>query len=135
MKILLIDDDTDFLTLCKLHLQRWDESAIIITLSDTKELIVEFTKEDFQNCDIIISDYRLDKIDGVLINKYLKSMSVTTPFILISSYDLLEITNKYSHQICDYFVRKQFIMEDFCKEIFYCISQINTQQGIPVNRP
>jgi DNA-binding NtrC family response regulator len=112
-----------------------DESTTIVTLSNTKELIVEFTREDFQSYDIIISDYRLDNIDGVLVNKYLKSMSVTTPFILISSYDLLEITNRYSHQICDYFVRKQFIMEDFCKEIFYCISKIYPRQGISVFRP
>lgn len=130
MKILLIDDDTDFLTLCKLHFQRLDKTVTIRSISETRELIVDFTREDFQNFDIIISDYRLDRMDGLLMSEYLKSMSVTTPFILISSYDLSEITNRASHQFCDFFIQKEFIMKDFCLKILQCINQINSQPKI-----
>jgi len=73
----------------------------------------------------------MDVIDGVLINKYLKSKSITTPFILISSFDYTDIRKKYSYQICDYFVQKKLIMHDFCQEIVNCLSKITTQSELP----
>ncbi len=128
MKILIIDDDTDFLLLCKQYLQRFNKDITIITSVNPKEVVFKIFKKELDSYDAIISDYQMDIIDGVLINKYLKSKSVSTPFILISSSDYTGIRKKYSNQICDYFVQKKLIMQDFCQEIIKCLSRITNKQ-------
>ncbi|KKK40574.1 hypothetical protein LCGC14_3043430, partial [marine sediment metagenome] len=56
-----------------------------------QKVMIDIAKEELNNYDVIISDYRMDAIDGVLINKFLKSKSIITLFILISSFDYAEI--------------------------------------------
>ncbi|OLS18861.1 MAG: hypothetical protein HeimC3_47990 [Candidatus Heimdallarchaeota archaeon LC_3] len=86
--------------------------------------MIDIAKEELNNYDVIISDYRMDAIDGVLINKFLKSKSIITLFILISSFDYAEIKKHYSINICDYFVQKKIFIEEFCQDIEQCISKI-----------
>ena len=75
MKILLIDDDKDFLFLCKQILQNQKDSNTITAICDPRKVMIDIAKEELNNYDVIISDYRMDAIDGVLINKFLKSIT------------------------------------------------------------
>ena len=130
MKILIIDDDNDFLVLCKQQLEKLNDTINITTSIDPKKVIFNIFKEELNKFDAIISDYRMNVIDGVLINKYLKSKLITTPFVLISSSEYTEIRKNYSYQICDYFVQKKLIISEFCQEILKCLSQISMHHEV-----
>lgn len=108
IKIFLVDDDAVFLQLLKIEfLQHGDFD---IETYQTGELCLESLSH---NPDVIILDYHLDGIDKNAINGMetldkIKEFNPTTPVIMLSSQDKIEVAINCMHHLAhDYVVKSE----------------------------
>lgn len=80
ISVLYVDDERDLLKIGKKVLERCGEFVVTIT-PDTSKAIDLLNANSF---DVIISDYLMPKMDGIVFLKYLKSQRNETPFILFT---------------------------------------------------
>ena len=114
LKVLLVDDNKDFLNIIGRLFRIKEPSSHLTTLNDTQDIFDKLTINELNSFDVIISDYKMNPINGVELCKILKKKDVKTPFILISSQDLMVIHKN----ICDYLV-EAFILKNPNIELFY----------------
>ena len=78
IRILLLEDNPDDVELLKIALKRSQLEYEINRISTEKEL----KKEDFENYDLILSDYNLGGYDGVSAIKWIRSNDLVIPYYL-----------------------------------------------------
>ncbi len=81
-KILVIDDEESFRQTLQLCLE--DHESQIITASDGEEGTELFNKE---NPDLVITDYKMPRIDGMEVIRRLKKFNSNVPVIMLTAYD------------------------------------------------
>ena len=108
VKIFLVDDDILFLKL--LELQFSQEGDFEIETFATGELCIQNL---FKKPDIIILDYHLDDIDksamhGIEALDKIKDFDATTPVIMLSSQDKIDVAiDCMHHKAIDYVVKSE----------------------------
>jgi CheY-like chemotaxis protein len=127
IKILVIDDDKDFLQIFDFFIKKSIKNCSISKLDDPTNIFQSFTEKELLNFDIIVSDYQMKKIDGIQLCKFLKCNSVNTRFILCSSYDLLDILDDHKDKPYDYFVQKKPNVKAFFRELVYYINNLTSK--------
>lgn len=79
--IMVVDDEPEYLDLIRLFLED-DQEFLVDTCSSAREALVELKTQKY---DIIISDYTMPWMDGIIFLKSLRAQGDFTPFILIST--------------------------------------------------
>ncbi|MHA2102645.1 MAG: response regulator [Candidatus Hodarchaeales archaeon] len=128
IKILVIDDDQDFLQIFDFFVKKSIKNSSITKLDDPTNIFQSFTQEELLDFDVIVSDYHMKKIDGIQLCNFLKSNSVNTSFILCSSYDLLDILDDHKDKPYDYFIQKRPNVKAFFREMVFYINNLTTKE-------
>ena len=79
-KVLLVDDDTDFLKLMSLHIKSWGYD--LVTASNGKEGI-DAAKID--KPDIVILDYVMPDMDGIKVLRQIRKINKKLPVIMFTA--------------------------------------------------
>lgn len=86
-KILVIDDEESFRETIRLYFK--DRSCNLITASSGEEGIYLFEKE---RPDVVITDLKMPKLNGMDVLRHLKSIDHTVPIIMLTAYDDVHYT-------------------------------------------
>jgi CheY-like chemotaxis protein len=127
IKILVIDDDKDFLQIFDFFIKKSIKNCSISKLDDPTNIFQSFTEQELLNFDVIVSDYQMKKIDGIQLCKFLKCNSVNTSFVLVSSYNLFDIMVDHKDKPYDYFVQKRPNVKVFFRELVNYISNLTSR--------
>lgn len=108
-KVLLVDDDYNFrrslsLLLRTIHLDVYEAN-------DGKEAIEKLNKS--QNFDLIITDLRMEKVDGLELLKFVKIISPHIPIIMITAYGTISSAVEAMKIGAFDYIEKPFEFEEF----------------------
>ena len=105
--ILIVDDDNTLLKFFKIHLNKFF-SKIIVAKNATEALEVLKTKE----IDLIISDFKMPRIDGLQFLKKAKKYDASIPFLFISGALLADNQMNTINSSSDGYLKKPFGIDD-----------------------
>jgi DNA-binding NtrC family response regulator len=80
-KVLIVDDEVDYLTLMKEYIEYWGYEVILAQAG--KEALV---KIDQENPDIIILDYMMPEMSGITVLKEIRKLSWDLPVIMFTAH-------------------------------------------------
>ena len=102
--ILVVDDDSTLLKFFKIHLNKYFSKVIVV---DSPAKAVEIIKD--QEIDLVISDYKMPKSNGVqLAKKDKKNIDASIPVFMISGALISEEENKKIDAKIDNFFKNLF---------------------------
>lgn len=81
MKVLLVDDEKDFLEQAKLFLKK-ENKQLKITTATSAEKALEILQKDKH--DIVVSDYKMPEMDGLEFLETLRERDENIPFIVLT---------------------------------------------------
>ena len=122
-KILVIDDEESFRETIRLCLE--DESILTITASSGEEGIGLFEKE---RPDIVITDLKMPKMDGLQVIAKIKSLDQNIPIIMLTAYDDVPYTIEAMKLGAYDFITKP-IKVDIFKSLIQRALSSRTQEG------
>lgn len=105
--ILIVDDDNTLLKFFKIHLNKFF-SKIIVAKNATEALEILETKE----IDLIISDFRMPRVDGVQFMKKAKKHDASIPFLFISGAMLSDTQKNNIDNKSDGYLKKPFSIDE-----------------------
>lgn len=82
-RILVVDDDEEFLTMVRMLLER--EGLSVVTYDSEVTAIEAFTR-DPQDFDMVVTDYVMPRLSGSELAKKLRHIRPTLPIILVTGY-------------------------------------------------
>ena len=77
--ILVVDDDNTLLKFFKIHLNKFFSKVVVV--KNAQEAMTMFKERPF---DLVISDLRMPKVDGLQLMKKIRKKDPTIPFLLVS---------------------------------------------------
>ncbi|MFX0114667.1 MAG: response regulator [Candidatus Hodarchaeota archaeon] len=80
-RILFVDDDKDFLAICKEFLEAYESNFLIETSNSATDVLRILSERQF---DVVISDYKMPGMNGIELLICSRAMGVTAPFILFT---------------------------------------------------
>jgi len=109
MRILIIDDEVDFLTIMENVLR--EKGYEVIKAQDGKQAREAMEGEKI---DLIVSDVFMPTLDGVRFHRFVREFtdSRDIPFIFISAYDDDNLRTLAAESPIDFFLRKPAPMEE-----------------------
>lgn len=110
--ILVVDDDNTLLKFFKIHLNRFFSRVIVV--KNAHEAIESLKAEDI---DLVISDIKMPRMDGIQFMKKVKNHDPSIPVFLVSGALLTDTQQNTIDVKADGFLRKPFDMEDLHKFI------------------
>ncbi len=113
IKILLVDDDEEFLELFVKLLK--EEKGIEVISSNSPNSALKIIEKE--NVDFIVSDYKMSKMDGVEFLKELRSRNNLQPFILLTGKGSKELEVKAINLGITYYLEKNTNMKEVAKEL------------------
>jgi response regulator RpfG family c-di-GMP phosphodiesterase len=121
-RILLVDDDDTFRPALQKTLISLGHN--VVPANNGEDALSIFSHSDF---DLVISDIRMPKMDGVALTKAIKA-SKSTPVILITGFaEILE--TQEAHQLgCDEFLPKPFERDDLVAGIDNCLKKAKSEK-------
>jgi DNA-binding response OmpR family regulator len=85
IKVLLIDDEPDFLELLAIRMEEWGYEAFkALTGKDGIKAVKE------KNPDVVVLDYMLPDMDGVAVLKQIREVAKGMPVIMFTAYPSME---------------------------------------------
>jgi len=81
IKILIVDDDPDFLKLMEARISSWGYD---VSLARSEPQAIELVKKD--KPDMVILDYRLPDKDGVAVLKEIRMIDEKMPVVMLTAY-------------------------------------------------
>jgi len=103
VKILLVDDEDNLLQITKVYLEKTNRSFMISTATSAKIALNLLVKEPF---DIIISDYKMPKMDGLEFLAKVKEQGYDIPFIVFTGKGREEVAIRALNLGADYYLQK-----------------------------
>ena len=125
-RILVVDDDEQMRVALSATLKHLQYEATVA--KDAKEALKYLKKERF---DVILSDLKMPKIDGVEFLKEAKKITKETPFIMITAFGDVKTAVESMKSGAFDFILKPFSQEALKKVIDLAISHSNLSQNIP----
>lgn len=101
--ILVVDDDNTLLKFFKIHLNKFFSKVIVV--KNAKEAL-ETLKE--KSIDLVISDIRMPRIDGLALMKRVRKFDQSIPFLVISGALLSDEQRRICEEDADGYLRKPF---------------------------
>jgi PAS domain S-box-containing protein len=102
LSVLYVDDEPQFLDLCKIYLERGGEISLTCSLSAHEALeLLE------ASCfDVIVSDYQMPDLDGIGFLKQLQTINCTIPFILFTGRGREEVVIQAINNGATFYLQK-----------------------------
>ena len=125
LKIMIIDDEEIVGKRLKPALEK--RGDIIESFVNSKNALMRLSEEHF---DIVITDIRMDEIDGLEVLDYIKSHSKDTKVIMITGYATVEVAREALAKGAFDFIAKPFKPEDLRIIIDKAAKELNTEQMI-----
>jgi DNA-binding NtrC family response regulator len=123
LRIMVIDDEEIVGKRLKPALEK--RGDIIESFVNSKEALKRLSEEHF---DIVITDIRMDEIDGLEVLDYIKSRSKETKVIMITGYATVEVAREALAKGAFDFIAKPFKPEDLRIIINKAAKQLNAEQ-------
>ena len=123
LKIMIIDDEEIVGKRLKPALEK--RGDIIESFVNSKNALVRLSEEHF---DIVITDIRMDEIDGLEVLDYIKSHSKDTKVIMITGYATVEVAREALAKGAFDFIAKPFKPEDLRIIINKAAKELDTEQ-------
>ena len=118
VSVLIVDDDADIREMLKEFLHSMDCFDFIVEAEDGHRAI---TKAQNQKFDLIISDFKMPKMDGLSFVKHLRSSkddkNLRTPFLFLSGNFTKDTIAKALEKEVRYFIAKPFNGEAFVQKV------------------
>lgn len=110
MNILLVDDDDDYLEYLFTIVNKLTNADVYTVNSST--IAIEILNQ--RNFDVVISDYQMPLINGLLLLQKVKKRSESTVRILLSSQSILDILGESSmyYSSFNHYMRKDQVHTD-----------------------
>ncbi len=102
MKVLLVDDDPLFLELSKTFLEVFHDISSD-TVNSAREAIQKLEKDSY---DVVVSDYDMPLMDGIVFLKTIRDKSINTPFILFTGVGKEDIMHQAIENGASSFIQK-----------------------------
>lgn len=117
-KILIVDDEPDMLSTCKEAVS--EENIIVALETDAEEALQKLRSENF---DLLVTDVKMKKLDGIELLKRVKDSDPELPVILMTGYpDVESAVEALRAGALDYFI-KPFHPEDFRLKIHRALEE------------
>ena len=123
LKIMVIDDEEIVGKRLKPALEK--RGDIIESFVNSKKALIRLAEQHF---DIVITDIRMDEIDGLEVLDYIKSRSKNTKVIMITGYATVEVAREALAKGAFDFIAKPFKPEDLRVIINKAAKQLNAEQ-------
>jgi len=120
MKVLLVDDDPLFLELSKLFLEDF-HGITSDTVESAKEALKKLETESY---DVVVSDYNMPFMDGIMFLRAIRDQRINIPFILFTGVGKEEIMQKAIENGATSFIQKTGDPKTQCSELSKRIRQI-----------
>ncbi|MES2745259.1 MAG: response regulator [Bdellovibrionota bacterium] len=105
--ILVVDDDDTLLKFFKIHLNKFFSRVLVVhSASDAMDALKE------KEIDLVISDIRMPRVDGLQLMKKIKNYDPTIPVFLISGALLDEEQKDTVGEKADGYLKKPFTIEE-----------------------
>ncbi|QCJ45979.1 PAS domain S-box protein [Haloprofundus sp. MHR1] len=92
IRLLLIDDNSDFLELLQILLEQTNQAFEFTTETDPQNGIARF--ESTEDIDCILCDYHMPEMDGIEVLETIRATNTAIPFILLTSAGSEEIASR-----------------------------------------
>jgi len=103
LDILFVDDNEDILEQAKVFLKRENKKFRVDTTTSAEDAMKKMKRKDY---DIIISDYKMPKINGLEFLTRVRGKEEDIPFIILTGYGGNEINKKVSEHGANHFLIK-----------------------------
>ena len=103
IKILHIDDESDFLASTKRFLERRNKNFIVDTTTSAEEGIALLRADGY---DVVVADYKLLGMDGLELFRHLRENGNTIPFIMFTGKGREEVAMEALNQGANYYLQK-----------------------------
>ena len=123
LKIMVIDDEEIVGKRLKPALEK--SGDIIESFVNSKKALIRLAEQHF---DIVITDIRMDEIDGLEVLDYIKSRSKNTKVIMITGYATVEVAREALAKGAFDFIAKPFKPEDLRIIINKAVKELNAEQ-------
>ncbi|MFX0114990.1 MAG: PAS domain S-box protein, partial [Candidatus Hodarchaeota archaeon] len=102
-RILLVDDDEEFLGITKDFLAEEDPIFEVITSNSAQDALAKLAEDHF---DIVVSDYQMPRMDGLALLERLRQNQNFIPFIIFTGQGREEVAIRALNLGADYYLRK-----------------------------
>ena len=123
LRIMVIDDEEIVGKRLKPALEK--RGDIIESFVNSRNALMRLAEEHF---DIVITDIRMDEIDGLEVLDYIKSHSKNTKVIMITGYATVEVAREALAKGAFDFIAKPFKPEDLRIIINKAAKELNAEQ-------
>ncbi|MDL2249088.1 two-component system alkaline phosphatase synthesis response regulator PhoP [Lachnospiraceae bacterium PF1-21] len=104
--ILLVDDDREYIDTIKLAIAT--PGYRIVTEYNPIEALSRFTRESY---DLVVTDYKMENIDGLRLIKTMKEIRPTVKIIMLTGYQAEDIEHIALNLKVDFFLSKEKSLE------------------------
>lgn len=105
--VLVVDDDNTLLKFFKIHLNKFFSKVIVV--KNAKEAIDMLREKEI---DLVLSDIRMPRMDGLQLMKRIRRHDPTIPVLLVSGALLTEGQEEIAEDEADGYLRKPFNVDD-----------------------
>ena len=105
--VLVVDDDNTLLKFFKIHLNKFFSRVLVV--KNAKEAIATLKEKEI---DLVISDIRMSRMDGIQLMKKIRRFDPTIPVFLVSGALLSDDQKEEVDTKADGFLRKPFSIDE-----------------------
>ena len=120
MKVLLVDNDPLFLELSRTFLE-FSHDIISDTVESAREALKKLETDSY---DVVVSDYNMPFMDGIMFLRAIRDQRIYIPFILFTGVGKEEIMQKAIDNGATSFIQKTGDPKTQCSELSKRIWQI-----------
>ncbi|MFW9917312.1 MAG: PAS domain S-box protein, partial [Candidatus Thorarchaeota archaeon] len=125
--VLLVDDDENFIDVAKMHLEDQEPSFMLTTSNSAEEAFIKLAETQY---DVIISDYKMPKMNGLAFLKSLRERDNSTPFIMFTGQGREEVAMDALNLGADYYLMKGADAKSTFGELAHIIRQVAEHKRI-----
>lgn len=110
--------------------ESFENAEVVASLSDGEE-VIELLKTS--SVDIIITDIRMKKVDGIAVAEYIAEKSPRTKFIFITGYQMFEYAQKAINLKASGFVSKPIDFEELKRLVKACMDEMEKTTNFAIS--
>lgn len=133
IQILHVDDDEAILYMSKAYIELIGEGKIKVESLQDPTLTLKTLKES--RYDVIVSDYRMSKIDGSTLVDLIANAGYSIPIIMFTGGGRIEDLDNVLNSGIDYFIQKGVNVKSQFKELVDVIFELHKQKEIVKSFP